>query len=102
MTGTDWEAVEVAIKATLEGEFSSAHLTFNNHRSYYLTAQAACDEDEHGMRADDWVSPEERAFAIENESVWTFQWYPNTPVGFCILSAGRLGALMHAVAKDAS
>lgn len=92
----EWGKLETAIKSALKGEFSSASLTFNDHRSCYLTAQAACDQDEHGMKSEDWVSPEERDFAIANESVWTLQWYPKTPVGFCILSAGRLGALMDA------
>lgn len=95
-----WQALEDALKGLLQGEFSSAHLTYNDYRSAYLTAQDACDQMEYGFHAEDWVSEEERAFAIANESVWTLQWYPDTPVGSYVLSAGRLGPLLAAALKQ--
>ena len=43
------------------------------------------------------VSDDERQRAIEKDSVWTCQWYPNTPVGSCALAASSFEVLMTAI-----
>ena len=42
----------------------------------------------------DWVSPEERTRALATNSVWTAQWYPETPVRFNALAASSFEALL--------
>jgi hypothetical protein len=32
--------------------------------------------------------------AIATDELWTMQWYPETPVGFCVLHASTLAALL--------
>lgn len=36
-----------------------------------------------------WVSDESRDYAIEHNELWSLQWYPESPVGFNNLCAGR-------------
>lgn len=75
---------------------ASLHLTHNDHKSYYLTVAKAIADDDHGYSEDCWVSEEQKQKAIETNECWTLQWYPNTPVGFCILSAADLDVLLAA------
>lgn len=50
--------------------------------------------------ADDaWVSAEQKAKAIETNSIWTAHWYPDTPVGFHVLHAADLDVLLEALAR---
>lgn len=75
---------------------ASLHLTHNEHKSYYQTVQQRIDDGDHGMTDDCWVSPEQRQKAIDTNECWTLQWYPDTPVGFCILSAADIDVLLAA------
>ncbi len=70
----------------------SLHLTHNEHLSYYMTVQQCIDHKDHGYR--DWVSEEQKQKAIETNECWTLQWYPKTPVGFCLMSAADLDVLL--------
>jgi len=73
---------------------ASLHLTHNQHRAYYETIEQAIAS---GTYPDDhWVSPYQRAKAIETESVWELQWYPHTPVRSHQLLACDLYALLSA------
>ncbi len=74
------------------------HIVFNAHASLYLTIDEwESDQLERGHSWFDWVSPEERLNAIATDSVWTCQWYPDTPIGFNALAASTFEALMEAV-----
>lgn len=75
---------------------ASLHLTHNEHKSYYRTVKEAIEDNDHGYRADCWVSEEQKQKAIEKDECWTLQWYPETPVGFHILSAADLYVLLDA------
>lgn len=68
---------------------ASFSITHNEHKSNYQTA-----EDYARDRAGDWVSEEERAKAIAEDSIWEIQWYPNTPVGCYIVAASTLSAAL--------
>lgn len=70
---------------------ASLHLTHNEHRDYYISIEQW--ETDYSVAADEWVSPGERQRAIEQDSVWRLQWYPDTPIGFCVLCASTLEAL---------
>lgn len=81
----------------LSGPHSSLHIGFNDdHACNYATAQEWHDEwgfyrgDENDRI--DWASEGERLRAIQTNSVWTIQWYPNTPVGFNCVGASTLDA----------
>ena len=74
-------------------------IEFNAHASNYQTVE---EWERDFIERDrttwfDWISPEERLKAIETDSVWTCQWYPQTPVGFNALAASTFEALMEAV-----
>lgn len=75
---------------------ASLHLTHNDHKSYYRTVQEAITDEDFGYCEDDWVSPEQKKKAIDTNDCWTLQWYPDTPVGFCKLSAADLDVLLAA------
>lgn len=95
------EELEKALRANLKGEFTSLTVSFNDdHAANYCTAKTYAERygayDEH----DDWVSPEERERALDQNSVWTLHWYPDTPVGFCRLRASTLSAVVDAALAE--
>ena len=73
---------------------ASLHLTHNDHKGSYMTVLQCIADGDHGCTEDCWVSPEQKQKAIDTNECWTLQWYPDTPVGFCIKSAADLDALM--------
>lgn len=77
---------------------ASLHLTHNEHKSYYNTVQELIDEGYHGYR--DWVSEEQKQKAIDTNDCWYIQWYPNTPVGFCLMAAADLDVLLEHANKE--
>ena len=72
------------------------HLTHNQHKAYYMTVEKSIADEDHGYTNDCWVSEEQKRKAIETGECWTLQWYPDTPVGFCIKSAADLDVLIEA------
>jgi len=72
------------------------YLTHNQHRDIYLTVEQW--EADYDM-ADYWVSDSERALAVATDSVWELQWYPETPVGFYLVMAASLEAVLEAAEK---
>lgn len=77
---------------------ASLTLAHNEHKSYYRTVAEAVEREDFGYK--DWVSEEQKAKAIETNECWTLQWYPHTPVGFCLLSAADLDVLLEAAGKE--
>lgn len=81
------------------------YLEHNSHRDMYESVEQweenmlSFDGVEPGSERD-WISAEERQKAIETDSVWTLQWYPNTPVAFCRLWASSLEALLAHIATQ--
>lgn len=78
----------------LNGEFSSLSIGFNeDHACNYAKA---ADWDFYAPESEDsrieWASEVEREKAIRTNSVWTIQWYPDTPVGFCCVGASTFDA----------
>lgn len=76
----------------LRGKFSSLTISFNEHSVYY-------EKPGERQESDDWISEEEKAKAIESNSVWTLTWYPDTPVGFYSLCGSSLESVLNAAAK---
>jgi hypothetical protein len=74
-------------------------LTHNQHKNYYQTVKESIAQEEHGYQDDCWISDEQKQKAIDTNECWTIQWYPDTPVGFCIKSAADLDVLLEHVNK---
>lgn len=95
---TDLQELEQKLRHLLKGEYSSLTIGFNDdHACNYATAQRFHDEwgaYQGGNCRIDWVSEEERQKALNENSVWTLQWYPETPVGFNCIGASSLAALI--------
>lgn len=77
---------------------ASLHLTHNGHLGSYQTVAQCIDAGDHGYT--DWVSEEQKQKAINTNDCWFLQWYPNTPIGFCILCAADLDVLLEAANRD--
>lgn len=56
------------------------HLTVNQHRGYYQTAEEALKEKE-GYECPPEIEPEVRAAMIEKNTIIDLQFYPDTPIG---------------------
>jgi len=67
------------------------HLTHNEHKNYYEKIEDYANDDFH---KDSWISEEEKELAIKNNDMWKLQWYPETPIGFCVCSAYDLNKLL--------
>jgi len=82
--------------------YSSLTLNYNDHHSSYEDAKEWwADEIERWGRSDsNWVSLEEKDKALDTDSVWMLQVYPNSPVGFNIYFASSLQALLEYVSKN--
>lgn len=93
--------LEELAKQLLEGEFSSLRITCNDHKSNYQTAQEAI-ADGRWFAADEFVSPEEMQKAIDTNTIWSLQWYPQTPVGFEVLHASSFQAILDHVSSPNS
>jgi hypothetical protein len=61
------------------------HITHNQHKGNYETVAQALERGTYAR--EDFPDLEELAKAIETDSVWEIQWYPNTPVASCTVCA---------------
>ncbi len=83
-----------------KGEFSHLIISWNdNSGCNYTTVAKTFDDDPSGGSAyyadSDFVGgAEEKAKCAELNSVWTAHWYPQTPVGFCLLHASTFEKLV--------
>lgn len=93
------EHLDKLLRGLLHGEHSSLHLTFNDGNGPNYTTLAQMEQD---WPNEDWASDEERDRAIACNSHWQLQWYPETPVGSCSVSASSLPALLAAVPVDST
>lgn len=70
------------------------YLSHNAHKDDFHTVAEAIERDDHGYRVLDWVNDEQRNKAIETNECWSLQWYPDTPIGSCTLSACDVDVLL--------
>lgn len=69
----------------------SLHLTHNQHKAYYESAEDYILRD--GERFD-FRSEEERQACITTDEIWELQWYPDTPVAFNSIASPTLESLI--------
>jgi hypothetical protein len=66
------------------------YLQHNQHRDYYQSpAEWIADNDLY-----DWEDEASKQAAIDSDSIWTLQWYPETPIGFYAVAAPTLEDLL--------
>lgn len=69
----------------------SLYIQHNDHKSFYESVESwVIDNDD--MYS--WKSVTTKQEAIDTDSVWTIQWYPDTPIGFISLAAPTLESLL--------
>ena len=61
----------------------------NDYKNNYDSIEEAVE-----CEFNDWVSEEEKQKALETGEIWQVQWYPDTPIGFCVVSASTLEAAL--------
>lgn len=72
------------------------YLEHNKYKDYYEPIDKAVESE-----SGDWISYEEQQKATETGEIWTLQWYPDTPIGFCRMAASSLNALLEAANNSA-
>lgn len=76
----------------------SMDITHNQHKGYYETIERAIASGTYDRS--DFPDAAEIERAIATDSVWSIQWYPDTPVGFCRVCAATLSrALQEALSS---
>ena len=90
--------IVAAFLSALPEHAASLSLEHNKHKDYYTTA--AKEIENNPDYYDDESFPDgERERCIATDELWTLHWYPRTPVGFNVIHASTLEALMAAVAE---
>lgn len=74
----------------LPGHKCGLFLQHNEHRSYYEAAAEWIGQNDHYA----WKDEASKQAAIASDSVWTLQWYPDTPIGFYAVAAPTLEELL--------
>jgi len=72
-------------------------LQHNDHKNDYTSAEQWI------VDLNDWCtweSDEAKQRAIDTDSIWTLQWYPETPVGFCCVAAPTLEEVLRLANTD--
>jgi hypothetical protein len=87
-------AMRIASREVFPAHKCELALLHNPHKNLYQTVAQAIENNEHGYKQNDWVSIEQRNKAIETNDCWMLQWYPDAPVGFCLLTACDLDVLL--------
>ena len=81
------------------------HISHNDHHGYYQKVEEAIGtEGGYGPHPtydrSDFPDEAEVAKAIAMDSVWTIQWYPNSPNGFNRVHAATLGRALEAAVSQ--
>ena len=81
------------IESVLPKYNCALYITHNQHKSYYESVEDAVAEIDE-REPDSWATPEERQRALDSDSIWRVQWYPDTPIGFYVVHASSLSAAL--------
>lgn len=71
---------------------AALHLSHNEHLNSYETVEQYLMTSH--LDEEDFVSHEEMLKSVQTNELWVLQWYPDTPVGFCVRLASTLEALL--------
>ncbi len=78
---------------------ASLTIIHNDHKSNYKTVAEAIEDGDHGYKNNCWINEEQKQKSINTDDCWIIQWYPDTPIGFYILSAADLDKLIEEAIK---
>jgi hypothetical protein len=92
---TGMTSLDGLLKELLNGKFSHALITYNTQMDNYTSLQQAVDEEDEWLLKTEWASEAEYNKGLETNTLWTLQWYPDTPVGFCLIHAATLDGLFN-------
>ena len=67
------------------------YIEHDEHKGVYQDASDWVDEN---IDCYEWETEEYKRIAIDTDSIWTLQWYPDTAVGFCAVAAPTLEDLL--------
>lgn len=68
----------------------------NVHKDIYQPIIEAVEE----VSTNEWATPTSKQRAIETDSLWSIQWYPDTPVGFYTVYGATLEEILEAANQD--
>jgi hypothetical protein len=74
------------------------HITHNQHLNYYETIEQAIETKTYDTQ--DWPDNEELERSKQTGEVWQIQWYPEAPVGFCIVCASTFERALEEACKN--
>jgi hypothetical protein len=88
--------LETRLRSLLKGKFSSLSLSFNEETgpNYQTVEDYVTTPAPEWVLTPNWVSDQEKWKAAETNSMWTLHWYPDTPIGFCYISASSIEAII--------
>ena len=66
-------------------------LSHNEHRNFYEPLAMYIEERD---LTDSFASAQAIQEAIDADEIWVLQWYPETPIGSCMLAASTLEAVL--------
>src|ERR1039458_3898723 len=69
---------------------SSFEISFNEHHDVYQNSEEAYEHDEWRGDQSDWVSEEDRKWALKNDCVWTITVHDSFPVSSCQVCGSSL------------
>jgi len=96
----DQREKEVDIEKRLPEHKASLHITHNENTTNYETVEQYIKDMEERDLALDWATPTSRQRAIETNSLWELQWYPNTPIGFNIVFGATLEEILASLTSE--
>lgn len=82
--------------ATFPSHKAGMSLEHNQHKNFYEKASDWIDDND----LFEWENEEAKQKPIETDEIWTLQWYPHTPVGFCAVAAPTLADLLCLASND--
>lgn len=88
--------VSEALLTLLPQHACGLYLNHNAHKDIYEIA-------EHWVADNDWCDwkdEDAKARAIATDSIWTLQWYPETPIGFRAIAAPTLEELLAMIMEE--
>lgn len=91
------EELDRVLRSLLHGKDTNVHLGFNGHTAYYESPADYYSNQPGAVPS--WPSEEEKNKAFSENSVWTLQWYPRTPISFYLIAASSLPALIEFALK---
>lgn len=62
------------------------YLQHNQYKDYYETIEWAVEQ----VDETEWAYPDEKDKCLSTGSIWTLQWYPNTPISSITIAASTV------------